>query len=184
MKELPVGRWPDRGAGPWSLWVAAFTLALAGCGTNLNEVLFQAGAATGRTLVDTWLTDFANRFADSFDTDDAASDDDDSTTDDGDDDPNQDDDDAVPVDGDGPNGAAGDVATGEKVYTTNNCSACHCADASGGCALSAPPVLGVGQDTLDAVLRGDAPHPSKVDVSDQDLADLEAYLASLAQGGG
>jgi cytochrome c553 len=39
-------------------------------------------------------------------------------------------------------------------------------------------------ETLDGVLRGDQPHPAKVELSDQDLADLQAYLASLAGGGG
>jgi cytochrome c553 len=39
-------------------------------------------------------------------------------------------------------------------------------------------------ETLDSVLRGDQAHPTKAELSDQDLADLEAYLASLAGGGG
>jgi cytochrome c553 len=70
------------------------------------------------------------------------------------------------------------------VFTANNCAGCHCADASGGCALSAPPIIGVTAEMLDSVLRGDQAHPTKVELSDQDLADLQAYLASLAGGGG
>ena len=38
-------------------------------------------------------------------------------------------------------------------------------------------------ETLDSVLCGDQAHPAKVQLSDQDLADLQAYLASLAGGG-
>ena len=86
--------------------------------------------------------------------------------------------------GDGSTGLTGDPAAGQTVFTANNRAACHCADASGGCALSAPPIIGVTAGTLDGVLRGDEAHPLKVELSDQDLADLQAYLASLAGGGG
>jgi hypothetical protein len=168
----------------WRLLVAALMLGVAGCRTNLSEVLLQTGAATGRTLVDLWLTDFANQLADSFEPDDSAPDDDDSTPDISDDDTGQDDDDDLPVDDDGSGGSSGDVAAGEAIYTANSCGTCHCADAAGGCALSAPSIVGAGVGAIVAVLLGDASHPSKVGLSDQGLADLEAYLGSLAEAGG
>ena len=68
---------------------------------------------------------------------------------------------------------------GEAVYVSTGCAGCHCDDGAGGCALSAPAVAGAAADVLDAVLRGEAIHPVRVDISDPDLADLEAYLAAL-----
>ena len=152
-------------------------MGITGCGTVLSESLYQAGAAAGRTALDLWLTDLANQLAD------AAEDMTDSAAD---------------VDGDGPapdDGAAGsggsdgadpgsgaiagDVGGGETIYVSNGCAGCHCDDGAGGCALSAPAVAGAAAGALDAVLRGETTHPIKVDVSDQDLGDLDAYLASL-----
>ena len=132
-------------------------------------------AATGRTLIDLWLTDFENRLADSLDRNGAAAGDSGSTTDQGG---------GSNGGGNGSTGLTGDPTAGQTVSTTNNCASCHCADASGGCALSAPPIAGVASDTIDARLRGDATHPLKIALSDQDLADLQAYLASHAGGGG
>jgi cytochrome c553 len=159
----------------WPLLLAALAVPFAGCGTNLNEVLFQSGAATGRTLIDLWLTDFENRLADSLNPNGAAAGDSGSTTDQGG---------GGTSGGDGSSGLTGDPAAGQTVFAANNCAACHCANASGGCALSAPPVVGVTAETLDEVLRGDQTHPAKVELSDQDLADLQAFLASHAGGGG
>lgn len=147
------------------LVLAALAFPFAGCGTNLDEVLFQSGVATGRTLIDLWLTDLENRLADSLDPNGAAAGDGGSTTDQG-------------GGGGGSTGLTGDPAAGQTVFTANNCAACHCADASGGCALSAPPIAGVASDTINARLRGDATHPLKIELTDQDLADLQAYLAS------
>ena len=70
----------------------------------------------------------------------------------------------------------GDPAAGEALYAS--CAACHCADASGGCLPTATGVVGVSAETLDEFLRGDAPHPPS-DLTDQEIVDLEAYLASL-----
>ena len=66
MDPAPVGRWGTTKSRSWPLVLAALAVPFAGCGTNLNEVLFQAGAATGRTLIDLWLTDFETRLADSL----------------------------------------------------------------------------------------------------------------------
>jgi len=42
-------------------------LLTSGCSTNLNEILFESAAATGRTSLDLWLTAFENRLADVLD---------------------------------------------------------------------------------------------------------------------
>ena len=168
MDQAPVERWGTIKGRSWPLVLAALAVPFAGCGTNLNEVLFQSGAATGRTLIDLWLTDFENRLADSLDPNGAAAGDGGSTTDQG----------SGTGGSDGSTGLTGDLAAGQTLFTTNNCAACHCADASGGCALSAPQIAGVASDAIDARLRGNASHPLKVELSDQDLADLQAYLAS------
>lgn len=178
MNQVSVGRWIRVGSGAWRPLFVVVPILLAGCGTNLNEVLLQATTATGQTLVDLWLTDFENRLADSLDPNDVTAGDGGSTTDQGGGSTDQGD------GGDGSTGLTGNPAAGQTLFTANNCATCHCANASGGCALNAPPIAGVAADTLDSRLRGDASHPIKPELSDQDLADLQAYLASLAAGGG
>ena len=74
----------------------------------------------------------------------------------------------------------GTVAGGEMLFVENNCGACHCADASGGCALDAPPLAGTTVQTLTDHLTGIEPHTGgRLALSDQEFADLQAYLASL-----
>ncbi|MCH8148885.1 MAG: hypothetical protein IH987_13045 [Planctomycetes bacterium] len=126
-------------------------LLFCGCGTNFDEILSQSLAATGRTALDIFLTDFANAVADRAEDD----------SDDGDD-------------------SDGDHGTGEAIYVSNGCGGCHCADASGGCALDAPALLDVEVETLDEFLRGDTPHTGgKYDLSDQEILDLQVYLGGL-----
>lgn len=75
---------------------------------------------------------------------------------------------------------SGDADNGMTIFAANGCGGCHCDDAGGGCALSAPPITGVALDTLDGIIRGDATHPfAKLDLSDEELNDLQAYLAGL-----
>ena len=73
----------------------------------------------------------------------------------------------------------GDTAAGATVYTSSSCCGCHCADAVGGCAMSAPSLVGVSLDLLDANLRGSDSHPLKPTLTDQELVDLQAWLSSL-----
>ncbi len=74
----------------------------------------------------------------------------------------------------------GSVDDGEMLFADNNCSACHCPDAGGGCALSAPALVGAAIELLDAFLRGGESHVGGTfPFDDQDLADLAAFLASL-----
>ena len=83
MDQARVGRWGTMKSRSWRLVLGALAVPFAGCGTKLNEALLQSGAATGRTLIDLWLTDFENRLADSLDRNGAAAGDGGSTTDQG-----------------------------------------------------------------------------------------------------
>ncbi len=176
--------WPRPGSpGLMAMLLGVLCVGLGGCGTNFNELLYQAASAVGRTAFDLWLTDQANRIADSHeDGDDEPTDGDDGDADDGDepDDADGEDGDSGGDDGGGNGGGdlTGDPSAGEIGYNSNGCAACHCADATGGCALSAPGLIGVDAATLDDFLRGDASHPSKADLTDQQIVDMEAYLAS------
>lgn len=176
------------------LIVAAFALGLSGCGTNLNDVLLQSVSAVGRTFLDIALTDLANAVADSLEQQGSATSEQEDETpteageaDEGDSDEGELDtdtdtdpgDDGDQGDADDTGGLTPQAASGEAYYAANGCATCHCDDASGGCALDAP-VVGEDIDTLDEWLRGEAPHPGgKFDISDEQLADLQAYLASL-----
>ena len=76
-----------------------------------------------------------------------------------------------------PGGSADD---GEMLFADNNCSACHCADAGGGCALNAPPVTNADFELLDRFLRGGESHAGGIySLDDREIADLAAYLGSL-----
>ena len=175
------------------LWL----IGAAGCGTNFPDLLVQGGNSAAFTAVDILLTDMANAFLDRLDElnqppddgDEENGDQDGGNDDDGGDDDGDDgdgDDDGDGGDDDGGDGGddgeqpAGDPDLGEAMYAAENCGACHCDDASGGCAMSAPGLIGAGFDVLDEYLRGDAPHVGiKLDLTDQEIADLAAYLDSL-----
>ncbi len=155
--------------------VGVCLVGLSGCGTNLNEVLYQAANATGRTLLDLFLTDLANTLADSFEQEDAPPSGDQNGGGDG----------TTLPDGPPLEELTGDPEAGESTFGSNNCAACHCADAAGGCALSAPTLIGVATETLDERLRGDAAHAGgKLDLTDQDIVDMQAYLDRLGTEGG
>lgn len=153
-----------------------------GCGTNIEELLFQSVSAGGRTYLDLLLTDFINDALDATQETEDPDEADDETPDENDvdapDDFADDDDPDLVPDGGGDE-LVGDASVGETIFVTNGCGSCHCNDASGGCALSAPALLGVAVEVLDDNLLGDDAHPVKLDLSDQDLADLQAYFAGL-----
>jgi len=80
----------------------------------------------------------------------------------------------------------GDAVSGAKLFASgdgNNpgCQSCHCPDAGGGCRLSAPNIQGKSYDLIHARTRDlNVTHPGgKFNFSDQDIADIEAYLATL-----
>ncbi len=170
--------------------LAAFCLAVGGCGTNFNELMYQVAGAAGRTAFDLWLTEQANQLADAHDqaadTDDGDAEDADEADDgaDADDAGEGDADDGADA-GDGGGGdlddLTGDPVAGEAAYAANNCAACHCTGSSGDCTRTGGALVGVDASTLDEFLRGDAAHVTKPDLTDQEVADIAAYLAS--QGG-
>ena len=41
--------------------------AAVGCGTGINDALYQTAGSVGRVTLDIFLTEWANRLADSFD---------------------------------------------------------------------------------------------------------------------
>ena len=144
-------------------------LSVCGCGSDPNELLHQTVDSAGRVLVDNLLTDLANAVAEIDEQNEAPDSSD--PIDDGTDDPV-----IVPPPGD----VTADAMAGESVYVSNNCGGCHCADAAGGFALNAPALIELAVEILDASLVGDTPHVGgKSELSAQELADLEAYLASL-----
>ncbi len=172
-------------AQPVFVAAVALSLGLGGCGTSVNELLSQTSAAAGRTFLDLLLTDVANTLEDQLDSlgepadggdQDADDDDSDGDTDGG---ANGDSSDNGGSTGGGLDDLTGDPAVGETLYASNGCAVCHCEDAAGGCALSAPAIIDTTTQGLDGFLRGDEIHPSKIDLTDQEIVDLQAYLASL-----
>lgn len=153
--------------------VAGACALVAGCGTSFNELLFQSGAAVGRTALDQAFTDLLNQLANPTEPTDG-----DGTNDPTNGDPTGDPTDGDPTGGD-PGALTGDATSGEAVYMVNGCGGCHCDDATGGCALSAPSIIAAEVPMVDDLLRGGASHPVKPAVSDQDIADLAAWLATL-----
>ena len=159
--QAPVRRWPA-----WLIAVALMA-GLAGCGTNVEELLLQSGASVARSFIDIWLTDLANDLADRMEDQDEEPADDE--TDDGDAD-----DDGGTTDEPGFDELTGDPASGETLYAS--CAGCHCADGAGDCMPGASALAGASAETLDATLQGSGIHP---DLTNQEIVDLEAYLATL-----
>ena len=155
-------------------WSATFVIVIlligmVGCGTNLNQILFQSGTAMGRTAFDLFLTDLANAIADGAEADDDAAD-----TDDADDDDTDADDDADADDDDDDADDDGDddgVIDGAGLYA-DNCSACHGADGASGFAAA---VVGFTADELAVGLES-ATHGS-ISLTDDEVAALAEFLA-------
>ncbi len=84
--------------------------------------------------------------------------------------------------GDNDNGdvTGGDPVAGEAFYLANNCAACHCADAVGGCAANAPNIVGEESDELFGLLSGAEEHPggTVAGITQADADDLAAWLAT------
>jgi cytochrome c oxidase subunit 2 len=80
-------------------------------------------------------------------------------------------------------GLVGDVTAGETIWTANNCASCHGADGKSGSAgenivNSATNEVSEFTDTV-ANGKDNGAMPAFPDLSDQDLADLAAYVATL-----
>lgn len=81
----------------------------------------------------------------------------------------------------------GDAESGAMIFRTTGdgkginqvCAACHCPEATGGCGSSAPNVVGQDFETISDRTRDPfVSHPGgKFSFSDQDIADIEAFLA-------
>jgi len=148
------------------LWLALIMIAAApGCSTSAGDAFFNAATAAGTSLLDQLLTAAVNGTLDLLNP---------PTT------PPADEQPAGGTGGGGSfDGLTGDAANGQTLFTANNCASCHCADASGGCALSAPSLVGVVVTDVDDHLRGQASHPGgKFQLTDQEIVDLTAFLAS------
>lgn len=75
----------------------------------------------------------------------------------------------------------GDAAAGEVTYT-QQCSACHAADGTGGTGPSLVAAYGEGEDLemIDVILTGDDGMPGfESTLSDQEIADVWAYVGTL-----
>lgn len=73
------------------------------------------------------------------------------------------------------NGNGGDAAAGQAYYTAHGCAGCHGADASGGVG---PNIQGKTAAEITETLTGGS-HPITVDITEQEAADLAAYLATF-----
>lgn len=157
---------------------------VSGCGNDFGYLAYQTAESAGRTFFDLLLTEFANQIYDGL----TGTNDGDNGNDNQSGDDNENDNSAGDDDGDNDNSAGNggndnssagpDAVAGEQLYA-DSCASCHCADASGGCLLDAPSLVGATAQLLEEFVVGDATHPAKRDWSDQNLADVEAYLASL-----
>lgn len=144
---------------------AGLVVGASGCGTNADALLLQAANAAGITVVDQLLTEIANVLAGTPEANDEQ----------------------TPADSDPSSGggddsgdeASGDPDAGQDVFVSNNCAGCHCADGKGGCALNAPAIIGADAARLAGAFAETSGHPVKPVLSEQELADLAAYLDSL-----
>jgi mono/diheme cytochrome c family protein len=144
------------------LFVCPVLLAgLAGCGSGVNDVLFQALSATGQTVFDMALTDAVNAFLDARDGEDEPPADDDATDgadDDGD------------ADADGDDGGGDGEPDGAALYGTG-CAACHAADGTGG---AGPDITGLSAADLTDGL-GSAIHGS-ITLTEDEVAAIAEFL--------
>lgn len=162
------------------LWMTAALLSpvTMGCGSDLNQALLLAGESGARTALDVLVSDFYSDLPELFSLPPGPGEP--AGGEEGDSGAEQDD--ATPTGGG--DGADGDAQNGAATYTANGCSGCHCDDASGGCLSGAPSLQGEDFATIQELLQGDTPHMGgKFDeLTDQDLADLEAFLTEQADG--
>jgi len=167
------------------------------CGSGINDALFYAFQSGSRTLLDVLIADLYSDLPNFFtlppasgepglDGDDGVGEDG-GGDDDGGDDGGGDDGGGGGGDDDGGNDGdlVGDAVTGEALYGTNGCSLCHCADAVGDCLPGSPNLQGSSVATNREFLLGDTPHlgGKSPELTEQDLADLVAFLADVGGGG-
>ena len=162
--------------------MASSLLPLApGCGSDFREALLLGSESGIRTSLDILLSDLYSDLPELFflppgpgepvDGEDGGQDTGDMAEDGGD-----------QTDGGGGGELVGNVATGMVIFTANSCFVCHCEDASGGCLPGAPNIQGKDFATIQERLQGQTPHPGGKfpELTDQDIADLEAFFAELS----
>ncbi len=158
---------------------AAVVMFGSGCGTRINEALLLALESSARTGVDVFLSDLLSDLPNFFTFPPPTGEPGDGDGTDGD-------------DGDGdqppPNGNGGDLVgdpiAGEALYDINGCGLCHCDDASGDCVPGSPGLQGSTLEANREALQGESAHTGGKlpDLTDQDLADLVAFLADVGGG--
>jgi len=154
-----------------------------GCGVNRDELLFQTGSSVANTAFDLFLTGLTNAVADSFD-DQMADDDGGGGGGNGDGDGNGDDN-GNGGDGDGGDGNGnGDVNGGDpvdagRVIYEDRCMGCHGDPGMNNATFpGAPDIIGVSASTIADIIATNALHASFADLTADDQANIEAFLAS------
>lgn len=169
--------WDGRRRRGWPAFLSVFlgAVILGGCGSDiLYDVAYNSVTSTGRTLFDLWLTETINNILDAA----GGGSDNDNGSGNGNQNGNGNDNTGNDNAGGGFDDLIGEVANGMALYSVN-CASCHCPDASGGCLLDAPSVVSASAELIDEYVRGDASHPAKREWSDQEVVDVEAYLATF-----
>lgn len=153
-----------------SAWLTALLLLplVSGCGTNFQDVLLQTGAAFGRSAIDLLLTDLANALAD------ALEDDSDNANDNANNNDNDNDNDNDNGNDNSGGAGPGDIDRGSAIFA-DDCAVCHGADGASG---FAPNIQGADENAIRAAVSGEGGH-APYDLSDQDIADVAAFLGSF-----
>jgi hypothetical protein len=138
-------------------------IVAGGCGSGINDVLLQAFAATGQTIVDLALTEAVNCIAEACEGTDDVDGDQDGDNGNGEDGGNG---------GDGDNG--GDDGGGEldgAQLMADNCAACHGAEGASG---FAPDITGMSGEELSAGVADPSHVP--IDLTDAEFAAIAEFL--------
>jgi cytochrome c551 len=139
------------------LGAVLMAVGVAGCGTaNTTDLLVNIANAAATTTLDLALSGAANSFAGCFEPCPPCEDEGDGN-------------------GDGNGGGNGGGDPGQQVYL-ERCAGCHGANGEGG---SGPPLAGVDwTDRLQELFGGGQSHFGAT-LTDQEIADVAAWLASL-----
>lgn len=80
-------------------------------------------------------------------------------------------------------GLEGDATAGELVFA-DTCASCHGVDGTGG---TGPDLTAESEDDaelVEVILYGDGEMPAQDQLTDQEVADVVAFVQSIATGGG
>jgi mono/diheme cytochrome c family protein len=140
-----------------SVVFASLAFLSVGCGSQIGDALLPVAQGTARGAADIALSSFADSLDAALNPP-----------------PEPEPEPALPE---------GDPVLGQFIFETHNCLYCHCIDARGGCAESAPNIQGASFELVDSQLRGEVTHTGGKfpEFTDFDIADIAAYLDQLAQ---